>query len=123
MELQKVKGKEARTRAKELLHKMQLDEHCFKHYPSMLSGGEQQRVAIARALASNPKVLLADEPTGNLDSENSKRIVDILLSLAHEENYCVILITHDQEISNRADVILHLIDGALCDEIAVKNIG
>lgn len=111
MELQKVKGKEAKKRAIELLQKMQLDEHCFCHYPSMLSGGEQQRVAIARALASNPKILLADEPTGNLDSENSKRIVDILLSLAHEENYCVILITHDLEISKRADVVLNLIDG------------
>jgi putative ABC transport system ATP-binding protein len=113
MELQKIKSREAKHRAAELLHKMQLDEHCFKHYPSMLSGGEQQRVAIARALASNPKILLADEPTGNLDSDNSKRIVDILLNLAHEEKYCVILITHDMEISKRADVILHLKDGEL----------
>jgi putative ABC transport system ATP-binding protein len=114
IELQKIRSKEARKRANELLHKMQLEEHCFKHYPSMLSGGEQQRVAIARALASNPKVLLADEPTGNLDSENSNMIVDILINLAHEENYCIIIITHDMEISNRADVILHLKDGVLC---------
>lgn len=113
MELQKVKSKEAKEKAIELLTKMDLQEHCFKHYPSMLSGGEQQRVAIGRALASNPKILLADEPTGNLDSENSKLIVDILLKLAHEENYCVIIITHDLEISQQADVILHLTDGTL----------
>lgn len=113
MELQKVKSKEAKEKAIELLTKMDLQEHCFKHYPSMLSGGEQQRVAIARALASNPKILLADEPTGNLDSENSKLIVDILLKLAHEENYCIIIITHDLEISQQSDVILHLTDGAL----------
>lgn len=117
MELQKVKSNEARQRAIDLLGKMQLEEHCFKHFPSMLSGGEQQRVAIARALASNPKILLADEPTGNLDSENSGRIVDILLKLAHEENYCVILITHDLEISKRADIILQLKDGELCTDM------
>jgi putative ABC transport system ATP-binding protein len=119
MELQKVKSKDAKKRAIELLSKMQLDEHCLKHFPSMLSGGEQQRVAIARALASNPKILLADEPTGNLDSENSSMIVDILLKLAHEDKYCVILITHDLEISKRADVILHLKDGELCSNSSI----
>ena len=71
----------------------------------MLSGGEQQRVAIAR--------VLADEPTGNLDSENSANIIDILEALAHEDGYCVVIVTHDAELGERADVTLRLHDGKL----------
>lgn len=113
MELQKVKGKEAKLRARELLDSMGLKEHCYRHFPNMLSGGERQRVAIARALASRPKVLFADEPTGNLDSENSRHIMEILYDLAHEQNYCVIIITHDPDIAAAADLVLQLKDGAL----------
>ena len=79
----------------------------------MLSGGEQQRVAIARALASGTELILADEPTGNLDSENSRNIVDILLSLAHDEGRCVIVVTHDPEVAAAADVCLNMRDGRL----------
>ena len=111
LELQKVKAKIAREKAAELLDTMDLESHCHKHYPNMLSGGERQRVAIARALASNPKIIFADEPTGNLDSENSGRIIEILCNLAHKENYCVIIVTHDKEIADTADKILILKDG------------
>ena len=88
-----------------------LDETYYKRLPDMLSGGEQQRVAIARALASDAKVLLADEPTGNLDTENGKNIIDILKTLAREQGYCVIAVTHDLGIAVEADEVLHLSDG------------
>ncbi len=113
MELAGVKPKEAKARAKALLRQVELPESVDKQFPKMMSGGEQQRVAIARALASNAKVLLADEPTGNLDSENSQNIIDILLRLAHEEGRCVILITHDNDIAAQADYTLRLKDGAV----------
>ena len=108
-----MKPKEAKARAKELLRQVGLPESVGKQFPKMMSGGEQQRVAIARALASNAKVLLADEPTGNLDSENSQNIIDILLRLAHQEGRCVILITHDNDIAAQADCTLRLKDGAV----------
>jgi ABC-type lipoprotein export system ATPase subunit len=79
----------------------------------MLSGGEQQRIAIARALAAQPKVILADEPTGNLDTENGANIVNILKSLAHEKNCCVIIVTHDLAIAEQADVVLRMQDGEM----------
>ena len=80
-----------------------------------MSGSEQQRVAIARALASQAKVILADEPTGNLDSENGQNIVEILLALAHEEGKCVIIITR-REIAGKADVMYTMPDGRLTIE-------
>ena len=84
-----------------------------KQLPNMLSGGEQQRVAIARALASGSRIILADEPTGNLDTENGKNIVEILKRLAHEENCCVIIVTHDPTVAGESDVILNMRDGKL----------
>lgn len=90
-----------------------LDEKYFKRYPSMLSGGEQQRVAIARALAAGSEILLADEPTGNLDTENSLTIVTILRKLAHEENKLVITVTHDLDIAAGADEVFEMKDGKL----------
>ena len=82
-------------------------------YPTELSGGEQQRVAIARALATGAEVILADEPTGNLDTANSDQIVDLLLRAAHEEDRCVIVVTHDPAVAQRADRVLRLVDGRL----------
>ncbi len=79
----------------------------------MMSGGEQQRVAIARAFASGGKILLADEPTGNLDTENEQRIVDLLRMSADERGYAVIVITHNPKVAARADVILRMQDGKL----------
>ena len=113
MELNHKKGKEAAQTAKELLRRVGLPESIEKQLPARMSGGEQQRVAIARALASQAKVILADEPTGNLDSENGQNIVEILLALAHEEGKCVIIITHDEEIAGKADVVYTLRDGRL----------
>ena len=81
----------------------------------MLSGGEQQRVAIARALVSSARIILADEPTGNLDTENSEIVFLLLQRLAHEEGYCIIVVTHDLAIADKADEVLHLKDGALVD--------
>ena len=82
----------------------------------MLSGGEQQRVAIARALGMDTKILLADEPTGNLDTANGENIFAILQSLAHEEGYCVVMVTHDPGLAGRADRVLELRDGVAVGE-------
>ena len=79
--------------------------------PNMLSGGEQQRVAIARALATGSEIILADEPTGNLDSKNSKNIVESLQSLAHDENKLVIIVTHDPAVAEAADMVMNMRDG------------
>ena len=113
LELKKVPN--ARNIAEEKLRAVGLDETYFKRLPAMLSGGEQQRVAIARALASDAKIILADEPTGNLDTENSEIVIDLLQKLAHEEGYCVIVVTHDLSIADKADEVLKLKDGALVD--------
>lgn len=109
-------GKPKRTvkeRAIELLYSVGLTDEQFKKLPAMLSGGEQQRVAIARALASDAKIILADEPTGNLDTENGKIVIDILIRLAKEENYCVVVVTHDLDIAAQADVLYRMIDGKI----------
>ena len=111
LELKKVHG--AKKIAEEKLRAVGLDETYFKRLPAMLSGGEQQRVAIARALASDAKIILADEPTGNLDTENSDIVIDLLQKLAHEEGYCVIVVTHDLSIADKADEVLRLKDGRL----------
>ena len=92
---------------------MGLKKDQFRRLPNMLSGGEQQRVAIARALASGSELILADESTGNLDTENSRNIVQILQNLAHNENRCVIIVTHDPEVAASADRVLQMKDGKL----------
>ena len=111
--VRKVGGKEADAVAREKLLQVGLKEDQFKRLPNMLSGGEQQRVAIARALASGSEIILADEPTGNLDSTNSRNIVEILHRLAHENDRCVIIVTHDPAVAEAADVVLKMKDGKL----------
>lgn len=113
MELQHVPKKEAKARAQEYLKKVDLPETLYKKRPNMISGGEQQRVAIARAIASGGEILLADEPTGNLDSQNEKVIVELLCKLAHEDNYAVIVVTHNEAVAAAADVVYGMSDGAL----------
>lgn len=113
MTLKKSSKNAAYKKAAEVLKKVGLDEKYYKRLPAMLSGGEQQRVAIARALASGTKVILADEPTGNLDSENTKNIVELLAALAHEENCCIVVITHDQNVANAADRVYKMDSGVL----------
>ncbi len=113
MELQHVPMKEAKTRAREYLEKVGLRETLYKKMPSMISGGEQQRVAIARAIAAGGEILLADEPTGNLDSQNEKVIVELLCKLAHEDNYAVIVVTHNEAVAAAVDVVYGMSDGSL----------
>ena len=114
--LRGIPKKDAETQTADCLRQVGLLEDKDRRLPSLLSGGEQQRVAIARALASKTELILADEPTGNLDSENGKNIVEILKRLAHEENRCVIVVTHDSAVASEADVILKMRDGRL-DEL------
>lgn len=98
------------ARARDLLKNVGLEDR-FDHYPVQLSGGEQQRVALARAFMSKPPVLMADEPTGNLDSVNGKLVLELLLSLNQREGTTLILVTHDQSLAARADRIISLQDG------------
>jgi putative ABC transport system ATP-binding protein len=105
--------KEASVIAKEQIAHVNLPETVYKRFPNMISGGEKQRVAIARALASGAKVILADEPTGNLDVANGEKIVELLWHLAHDENYLVIIVTHDLGITKIADEVMQMTDGYL----------
>ena len=104
--------KASRNRAEVLLEGVGLAKRMH-HRPGELSGGEQQRVAIARALANNPKVLLCDEPTGNLDSEMGMEILDILFNLNKKNKTAIIIVTHDKEIARRADKIIEMKDGRI----------
>jgi len=113
MELNGMDRKDAKDRAKVLLESVGIDEEKHRRYPANLSGGEQQRVAIARSLSSGARVILADEPTGNLDKENGDAVIAILRGLAHEDGYCVIVVTHDQEIAEASDVVYRMSDGLL----------
>lgn len=97
-------------RSKGLLEKLDMLKRA-KHYPSQLSGGEQQRVAIARALANNPRLLLADEPTGELDSKNSQKIVDILKSLNRDEGITIVMVSHDDTVAKQATRTVKMKDG------------
>lgn len=109
-----IKREERKSKAQQILVNLGLKEQ-LKHYPEELSGGEQQRVAIARALSNNPQVILADEPTGNLDKENEKIVFQELKKLSNAGK-CVIVVTHSNEINEYADVILYLKDGTLKDK-------
>ena len=113
MELRGVRGDKARKLAEELVDMVNLPPAVLSRFPDMLSGGEQQRVAVARAMSMGSGLLLADEPTGNIDSENGDRLVSILLNLAHQRNDCVIVVTHDMELAARADCTLRMTDGIL----------
>lgn len=98
--------------AREMLVKVGLGER-LRHLPHQLSGGEQQRVAIARALVTKPRILLADEPTGNLDTANGKAVLDLLLSLGASMRLTIVMVTHDESVAAYADRRLHLVDGKL----------
>lgn len=113
LEFAKLPRKKRIERAKALLTQVGLDESKQHRKPGRLSGGEQQRVAIARALANKPKLILADEPTGNLDSQTGKMIFDLLHDLAKSENTTIIAVTHDLEIAGRTDKTFKLQDGKL----------
>ena len=91
-------------------------EHRTKHYPRQLSGGEQQRVGIARAIATDPTLLLADEPTGDLDRKSGDGILDLLQALSRDHGKTIVMVTHDPHAARRADRTLHLDDGRLTAE-------
>ena len=112
----------ARSRAKELLQRVGL-ENRSRHYPVQLSGGEQQRVALARAFITEPPILMADEPTGNLDSANGQHVLELLLQLNREENTTLILVTHDAKLAEFADRVIVLRDGqVLSDELVTREV-
>lgn len=106
------KGKEIDTRVEELLRQVGLDERK-KHYPKELSGGQIQRAAIARALINNPRLILADEPTGNLDSQNSASIISIFKNIRTEFGTTIVVVTHNPEIAAEADRVIQLKDGSV----------
>ena len=115
-----IKPTERNRRVKEVLEKVNM-LHRANHLPQQLSGGQQQRVAIARAVVTNARLLLADEPTGNLDTASSETVVRILRDLAHEEGYCVIIVTHDPAILTYADEVYRMTDGVLRREAAAEG--
>lgn len=114
-----VSRKERRELAQKALTKVGL-EHRMQHKPSEMSGGQQQRVAIARAIAQAPPVILADEPTGNLDSNSTKEIMEILKQL-HREGRTVILITHDNEIAAQAERVIRIKDGKIEEDLVIAE--
>jgi putative ABC transport system ATP-binding protein len=105
---------ERKRRVGEALEKVQM-VHRMKHYPSQLSGGQQQRVAVARALAGKPSILLADEPTGNLDSRNGEAVMELLQGL-HRDGATICMVTHDPRYSLQADRTVHLFDGRVVED-------
>ena len=120
MQANKVPKKEALQKAKECMEMVGLGENNWKQYPQMMSGGEQQRVAIARAMACGGDILLADEPTGNLDTENEKNVIEILKDLAHKSGKLVIVITHNLAVAEAADVQYKMKDGKLEKDLALN---
>lgn len=119
-------SKEMRERALELLKLVNIEDKA-KSLPNQLSGGERQRVAIARSLANNPEIILADEPTGSLDSKNGNNILNLLIKLHKEEGVTLIVVTHDMNVANLADRVIEVFDGKIAnageDSLLHKKLG
>ena len=115
MDISNLKVKDRHKKAMQLLKKVGLDENKANRKILQLSGGEQQRVSIARALSYDSEIILADEPTGNLDKDTEEDIINLLINLAHEDNKCVIIISHSTEVKNRVDVLYYLVNGKLAE--------
>ena len=111
---------ECNRRVREALERVGMSNRA-KHYPSQLSGGQQQRVAVARALAGNPSILLADEPTGNLDSHNANAVMQLLQDL-HREGATICMVTHDQRFAQHAERGIHLLDGRVVEGAAATSL-
>ena len=110
-----VSGKERRKRAEDVMERVAIS-HRAKHFPSQLSGGQQQRTAIARAILPHPKLILADEPTGNLDSKNGKEVMELLSEL-HKEGTTIVMVTHSLNDANYADRIINMFDGEIVNQV------
>lgn len=110
-----VSGKERRKRAEDVMERVAIS-HRAKHFPSQLSGGQQQRTAIARAILPHPKLILADEPTGNLDSKNGKEVMELLSEL-HKEDTTIVMVTHSLHDANYADRIINMFDGEIVNQV------
>ncbi len=111
---------ERRKRVQDALERVGM-AHRAKHYPSQLSGGQQQRVAVARAVAGEPSILLADEPTGNLDSKNGEAVMDLLREL-HRAGATLCMVTHDPRYARHADRTIHMFDGQIVDEVTAQKL-
>ena len=111
----KISATERKERVTAMMKRMAIT-HRAKHFPQQLSGGQQQRVAIARAVVANPKLILADEPTGNLDSKNGKEVMDLLTEL-HQEGTTIVMVTHSQRDAGYADRIINLFDGRVVEDV------
>ncbi|MEO1094076.1 MAG: DevA family ABC transporter ATP-binding protein [Cyanobacteria bacterium J06638_28] len=114
LKLHRISRQERRERSHAMLSAVGLGEHSHK-YPAQLSGGQKQRVAIARALVSQPKIVLADEPTASLDSHSGRDVVTLIQQLAHQQHCTVLMVTHDNRILDIAERSLHIEDGQLCN--------
>ncbi len=114
----KISKSERKKRVEEALHRMSIS-HRAKHFPNQLSGGQQQRVAIARAVVANPGLILADEPTGNLDSKNGKDVMDLLSEL-NKEGTTIVMVTHSQHDASFAHRTINLFDGQIVTEVSSK---
>lgn len=112
---------ERKKRTEEALERVGM-AHRMKHYPAQLSGGQQQRVAVARALAGSPSILLADEPTGNLDSQNGEAVMELLRDL-HRGGATICMVTHDQRYADHAERTVHLFDGRVTDDTSKPTLG
>ena len=110
-----VSGKERRKRAEDVMERVAIS-HRAKHFPSQLSGGQQQRTAIARAILPHPKLILADEPTGNLDSKNGKEVMELLSEL-HKVGTTIVMVTHSLHDANYADRIINMFDGEIVNQV------
>jgi len=106
---------ERKQRVEDIMTRMAI-KHRQNHFPQQLSGGQQQRVAIARAVVANPKLILADEPTGNLDTAHGREVMDLLTDL-HKEGTTIVMVTHSQRDAGYADRIINLLDGKIVDEV------
>lgn len=113
----KIPAKERKEKVEEVMERMNIS-HRAKHYPQQLSGGQQQRVAIARAVISNPKIILADEPTGNLDSKNGIEVMNLLKEL-HKDGSTIVMVTHSQRDAGYADRIINMFDGSIISEVSI----
>jgi len=119
--LELAESPDVRSKAEALLHAVGLGERA-RHYPIQLSGGEQQRVAVARAFANRPPVLLADEPTGNLDTVTGRQVVELIIRLNRDHGSTLVLVTHDPILASHADRVVTLMDGRIAsDELRMPD--